>query len=191
MGRGEFQIGPVLFGEGSGNRRLRFGRNSGVGFRDVRCPNAMKREMTLMVERLRLGAGNGSPLIISVANVDVNGADYLNQVFNANTAPLRVWHTGYIVAFKPKAPGALPLPYPVPDPSGRRFVTAAGTSPLFMVMGRQEAGPPLTTPYRNIGISGGWGGLMTPEGQFVAWQQMSNDRDTTAYVNYCIFRNYG
>lgn len=144
-----------------------------------------------MVQRLRLGPGLGSPLIVSVAAVDVNGANYLNQVFNANTPTLRVWHSGYVVASKPAAVGAVPIPYPVPDDSGLRFVTPGGTFPLFMVMGRQAAGPPLLTPFRNIGIAGGHGGLMTPWGQFVAWQQQSNNVATTSYVNYCVFRNYG
>lgn len=142
-----------------------------------------------MVQRLRLGPGLGSPLIVSVASVDVNGANYLNQVFNANTKTLRVWQTGYVVAYKPASPGAVPIPYPVAGPGG--FATPGGTFPLFMVMGRQAAGPPLLTPYRNIGIAGGLGGLMTPSGQFVAWQQMSNFVESTVYVNFCIFRNYG
>lgn len=142
-----------------------------------------------MVERLHLGPGLGSPLIISVASVDVNGANYLNQVFNANAPPLRVWGTGYVAAFKPASPGAVPIPYPVAGPSG--FATPGGTFPIFMVMGRPAAGGPLVTPHRNIGIEGGLGGLMTPWGQFIAWQQQSNAINTTSYVNYCIFRNYG
>lgn len=142
-----------------------------------------------MAQRLRLGPGASSPLIVSVASVDVNGANYLNQVFNANTATLRVWSTGYVEAYKPAHPGALPLPFPVAGPSG--FATPGGTFPLFMVMGRLSSAPNLTTPYRNIGGDGGIGGIMSPGGQFIAWQQFSNNVETTAYVNYCIFRNYG
>jgi hypothetical protein len=142
-----------------------------------------------MVQRLHLGPGLGSPLIVSVASVDVSGANYLNQVFNANTPTLRVWSTGYVEASKPAAPGAVPIPYPVAGPGG--FATPGGTFPIFMVMGRQAAGPPLLTSFRNIGTAGGHGGLMTPSGQFVAWQQQSNNVETTSYVNYCIFRNYG
>ncbi len=142
-----------------------------------------------MVQRLRLGPGLGSPLIVSVAAVDVNGANYLNQVFNANTQPLRVWSTGYVVAYKPASPGAVPIPYPVAGPSG--FATPGGTFPIFMTMGRVSTQSLVITPYRNIGIAGGHGGLMTPSGQFVAWQQESNGTDSTTYVNYCIFRNYG
>lgn len=142
-----------------------------------------------MVQRLRIGPGASSPMIVSVPSVDVSGANYLNQVFNANTPTLRVWGTGYVEAYKPAAPGAVPIPYPVAGPSG--YATPGGTFPIFMVMGRQAAGPPLLTPFRNIGGAGGHGGLMTPSGQFVAWQQQSNSFATTSYVNFCIFRNYG
>jgi hypothetical protein len=137
-----------------------------------------------------MGPGAGSPLVISVAGVDVNGANYLQQVFNANTKTLQVWHSGMVRVDAPAAPGALPLPYPVADDSGRRFKTPDGTFPLFLVQGRRVDANDMRPAYRDIGYTG-LGGLMTPWGQFIAWSQSQNIVPVSHFVNYCIFRNYG
>lgn len=141
-----------------------------------------------MVQRLRLGPGGDSPLVLSVAGVDVNGSSYLNQVFNANTKPLRVWQTGFVQVNIPASPGALPLPVPTGGPGG--FVTPNGTFPVFMVMGRRTDANDLRPAYRDIGGSG-HGGLLSPSGQFIAWSQSQNVLAISLYVNFCIFRNYG
>jgi hypothetical protein len=141
-----------------------------------------------MVQRLRLGPGGDSPLVLSVASVDVNGASYINQVFNANTKTLRVWQTGLVQVDVPASPGALPLPVPVGGPGG--FVTPGGTFPVFLVMGRRTDANDLRPAFRDIGGTG-LGGLMSPSGQFIAWSQSRNSLPTSYYVNFCIFRNYG
>lgn len=142
-----------------------------------------------MAQRLRLGPGAGSPFLVSVAGVNAGAANYLQLVFNGNTPPLRIWQTGYVTATQP-ATSALPLPYPVVGPGG--FTAPGGAYPLFLIMGRPSATSNVLTPYRNVGQSGGFGGMMSSAGNFVALQMdQSPSAPATTYVNFCILRNYG
>jgi hypothetical protein len=143
-----------------------------------------------MVERLRIGPGASSPVLVSVAGVNASGANFTQLVFNGNTPPLRVWQTGSVF-FNRGASGGLPLPFPVAGPGG--FATPSGTFPIFMVAStRNISGANTTnTPVRGIGTGGTAGGLMTPSGQFIGLDLGLPSAPSTGYINYLIFRNYG
>lgn len=143
-----------------------------------------------MAERLRIGPGAHSPLLVSVAGVNASGADYTQLVFNGNTPPLRVWQTGYVAYSRDPSP-SLPLPFAFPGPGG--FATAGGTFPLFTVATSRLSGGATSTatPSRTIGAGGTGGGLMTPDGQFVGLDFGAPSVASSGYINFLIYRNYG
>jgi hypothetical protein len=150
-----------------------------------------------MAKRVVIGASASSPLLISSSSsIDADAAPFDSLIFNGNCQALRVWQTGYVVANGNNTVGALPLPTITNGPGG--FSTPAGTTPLFMIAGRNsdliENGPFPDVRACSRTRQSGMGGTIA-NGQFFALNfadaNVTGRAVSVAYVNYCIFRNYG
>ncbi len=160
-----------------------------------------------MARRVIIQGGGSSPIRVSAAGVDANGAQFNDLIFDGNQSPMRLHGTGFV---------ALP-------PINRdidsvktidKLVTGAslpavpsGTTPMFLVAVRNRSSDTegrLQTPFAILGgisdnlFRGGGGAISDVDGaglRFVALtfairlSTVFPNPQPSSYINYCIFRN--
>jgi hypothetical protein len=158
-----------------------------------------------MADRVVIDSNASSPLIVSVAGVDAEGAQFNNVIFNGNQPPLRLFGTSYTLVA-----GISHSEYSFgknvnEGPPTFLFTPPSGTSPIFLVAIRNiiDANAPLTTPFMGIGASGGptlatgaGGGVCGPyfcpanfEAALILPPGLPDADGDPVYVNFCIFKN--
>lgn len=151
-----------------------------------------------VINRVRFDASAASPLRISVAGVDENGAEFNTLIFDANQSPLRLWANGYINIAGITDANFSGGQNVQEQASGVTFTTPSGNPPAFLIMTKRSDGPSgnpqgaLVTPY--FGSREGGGGGMCSN-QFVGANFHAGIIGTgatpgpTCYVNYAVFKN--
>lgn len=151
----------------------------------------------MTVNRVKIDGSAASPFRVSVAGVDVDGAEFNTLIFDGNQSPLRLWATGYHTIA-----GITDSDFNggknIEVFNGNDFPTPSGTTAIFMIMYRRTdaGGNPngfTNTPY--FGAREGSGGGMC-SGKFVGANFYAGLAGTGAapgpssYVNYCVFKDY-
>jgi hypothetical protein len=153
-----------------------------------------------MTRRVRFdGSGqSGSPLRISVADVDVLTAQFNDLIFDGNQPPLRLWGTGFTsvvgITFNERLNGknisegtAIPV-----------VAVPAGLTPVFMVHWRKDDGQghvytPSSQGSNNGLIGGGGGGICSgffcPACFNTGAPAVPDSLPPGSFINYCVFKN--
>lgn len=142
----------------------------------------------MTVETVSFDSSGGSPLRISAAGVDVNGAEFSDLLFDANQQPLRMMQKGVvempIIAQGNIAPAVF---YRVllnkPTPPGRFALFCCVFNGVNVAI-------------ENRLVSPGWagaGGAVSETSFFgVQWvRAIGPNPGSPSYARYMVFRNYG
>jgi hypothetical protein len=153
-----------------------------------------------MTRRVRFdGSGQtGSPLRISVADVDVLAAEFNDLIFDGNQPPLRLRGTGFTsvigITFNQRLNGknisegtAIPV-----------VAVPAGLTPVFMVHWRKDDGlgnvyTPSSQGSNNGLIGGGGGGICSgffcPACFATGAPAVPDSLPPNTFIDYCVFKN--
>lgn len=153
----------------------------------------------MTIDRVKIDGSASSPFRVSVAGVDVSGAEFNTLIFDGNQSPLRLWATGYInVAGISDSDFSIGGKNINVDYTGS-FPTPSGTTPIFITMHKRSDGPSgnpngfTVTPYFGSREGGGGGicsGVFVGANFHVGIPGTGSTPGPPAYCNYCIFKDY-